>query len=455
MLLKQVPEYFKARREALMKANPSSVFIFPSAVEVLRNPDVYYPFRQESNLYYLTGFAEPESFLVLAPSKSQPGSHRSILFVQHRDPDKEMWEGARYGTEGAVDIFGVDEAFTVDQFDKRLSELVTGVEHVFYRIGLSDPMDRRVLAALEVCRRSLGRSGKSLAPIGDPNELLGEMRMYKAPEEVDALRRACQITALGHRTAMQETRPGMKEYEVEALVDYVFRKNGCARLGYGSIVAAGANAACLHYRANNDTLRDGELLLIDAGGEYGYYTSDITRTFPIGREFSRGQARAYDLVLKVQKQCIEMVRPGVTLPQIHRRAVESMTEGLLELGLLKGKFDELVQSNSYRRYYPHSTSHWLGMDVHDVGLYTRNGEPRLLEPGMCFTIEPGFYVQPKDRETPEEYRDIGIRIEDDILVTTQGCEVLTRDAPKERAELEALKSSKVSSKADLKAGVEA
>jgi Xaa-Pro aminopeptidase len=440
MLLKQVPGYFKARRDALVKTNPSAVFIFPSSEEVLRNPDVHYPYRQESNFYYLTGFEEPDSFLVMAPSKSKPGSHRTILFVRHRDPEKEMWEGERYGIEGAQAVFGADEAYTIDQFDKKLPELLQGSECVYYRIGSHEMTDRRVLAGLETFRRSLGRSGKAMAPIADPNELIGELRLFKSPEEIISMRRACEISALAHKTAMKEVRPGMKEFEIEALIDYVFRKNGCARVGYGSIVAGGVNAACLHYRANNDVLRDGDLLLVDAGGEFDYYTSDITRTFPVGRGFTPPQAKLYDLVLKAQKECIAMSKPGATLPAIHRKAVEVLTDGMLSLGLLKGSREELVKSNGYKRFYPHNTGHWLGMDVHDVGLYTRNGEPRALEAGMMFTIEPGFYVQPTDRDAPAEYHNIGIRIEDDILVTQAGCEVLTKDAPKERAEIEALKA---------------
>lgn len=439
MLLKQVPAYYAVRRERLMKDHPSAAFIFPAAEEMLRNPDVHHPFRQESNLYYLTGFEEPEAYLVLSPAKSKAGSHRMVMFVRHRDPEKEMWDGERYGTEGAQSVFGAHEAYPIEQLEQRLPELVAGCEEVFYRIGHQEQADRRVLGALEKQRRSQGRSGKALASISDPTELLGELRLYKSPEEADLLRRACQITALAHKTAMQEVRPGMKEFEIEALIDYVMRKNGCGRMGYGSIVAGGVNATCLHYRANNDTLRDGELLLVDAGGEYGYYTSDITRTFPIGRGFSLAQARAYDLVLKAQKECVAMARPGAKLPEIHKHAIASMTESLLSLGILKGNAQELIQTNAYRRFYPHGTGHWLGMDVHDSGLYTRGGEPRVLEPGMCFTIEPGFYVQPSDRDVPAEYRDIGIRIEDDVLITATGAEVLTRDAPKERAEIEALK----------------
>ncbi|MGZ3708835.1 MAG: M24B family metallopeptidase, partial [Bdellovibrionota bacterium] len=301
-------------------------------------------------------------------------------------------------------------------------------------------MDRRVLGAIETHRRSLGRSGKALPPITDPNELVGEMRLFKSRDEVEILRRAGKVSSLAHKTAMKEIRPGMNEYEAEALIDYVFRKNGCQRVGYGSIVAGGKNSTCLHYRSNNEKLRDGDLLLIDAGGEMDYYTADITRTFPVGRKFSPAQAKAYDLVLKSQKEAVAMAKPGVTLPQIHKHVCNVLTEGMLSLGLLKGNRDELVKNLAYRRFYPHNTSHWLGMDVHDVGLYTKGGEPRAFEPGMCFTIEPGFYVQPTDRDAPAEFRDIGIRIEDDILITETGNENLTIDAPKEREEIEALRA---------------
>jgi Xaa-Pro aminopeptidase len=242
---------------------------------------------------------------------------------------------------------------------------------------------------------------------------------------------------------MEEIRPEMNECEVEALIDYQFRKNGCQRLGYGSIVAGGKNAACLHYRSNNEPLRSGDLLLIDAGGEYGYYTSDITRTFPMAPKFTPAQAKAYELVLSVQKEGIKMTKPGAKLPEIHKATCELLVDGLLSLGLLKGSPLELLKSSAHRRFYPHNTSHWLGLDVHDAGLYSQEGEPRALEPGMIFTIEPGLYVQPSDREAPESFRNIGIRIEDDILVTANGCEVLTQEAPKEIAEIEALRAKAV------------
>jgi len=439
MLLSKVPGFFAARREKLMAAHPGAVFIFAANEEILRNPDVHYLFRQESNFFYMSGFEEPESFLVLAPSKAS-GSHRMVLFTRRRDPLKEMWEGERYGIEGAMKVFGAHEAYPIDEFDKKLPELLQGSEKVFYRIGNNEKIDRQVLAGLENHRRSMGRSGKSLPPIADPNEVIGEMRLFKTAEEADRLRKACQITALAHKATMKELRPGMNEYEVEAFIDYQFRKNGCQRLGYPSIVAGGKNAACLHYRFNNEPLKDGDLLLIDAGGEYDYYTSDITRTFPIGRSFSKPQARAYELVLKAQKEAIAMAKPGAKLPDIHRHCAEVLTEGCLSMGLLKGSKEELLKTDGFKRFFPHGTSHWLGIDVHDVGLYLKNGGPRLLEAGMCFTVEPGFYVQPGDAEMAGEFKGIGIRIEDDVLVTATGCEVLTKDAPKEISDIEALRA---------------
>lgn len=442
MLLSQIPGYFKARRDALLKAHPGSVFVLPSNPEFLRNPDVHYPFRQESSFHYLSGFDEPESYLVVSPRLNRPGSHRMALFVRERDPEKEIWEGERYGIEGAQELFGADAAYLNTDFEVQLPELLAGAERVYYRLGQNEARDRVVLSALEAYRKGQGKSATGLPPILDPLDALAEMRLFKAPEESEALRSASRITALAHQAAMRETRPGMNEYQVEALVDYTLRRNGCQRLGYGSIVAGGKNACCLHYRANNEGLRDGDLLLVDAGGEYDYYTADITRTFPVGARFTEAQARIYDLVLEAQKSAIRMARPGATMPGIHRHAAETMVEGLLRLGLLRGETEELIRKSEHRRFYPHGTSHWLGLDVHDVGFYTRNGEPRPLEPGMCLTIEPGLYMQPGDSAVPAEYRGIGIRIEDDVLITAEGCEVLTADAPKERAEIEALRGAR-------------
>ncbi len=433
MLRRQIPGFFKARREKLMKDHPGAAFIFPAAPEVLRNPDVHFPFRQESSFFYLTAFEEPESCLLLT------ASGRTILFVRERDPEKEMWEGERYGTQGALDTFSVHEAYSIHDLDKKLPELLKGSEKVYYRLG-EETMDRKILAALETYRRSQGRSGKALVPVLDPNEAVGEMRLFKSPEEAEFLRKAGKISAHAHTVAMKAARPGMNEFEVEALIDYELRKGGCQRVGYGSIVAGGKNATCLHYRSNNEVLKDGDLLLIDAGGEFEYYTADITRTFPVGKTFSPAQIKIYDLVLKSQMDAIAMAKPGTTMVDIHKKVCDVLTEGLLSLGLLSGKREDLVKDGGFRRFFPHGTGHWLGMDVHDVGLYKHGEEPRKLEVGMCFTIEPGLYIQPWDKEAAAEYNGIGIRIEDDILITANGCEILTRDVPKTRADIEKLKA---------------
>jgi Xaa-Pro aminopeptidase len=441
MLISQLPEYYKLRRDQLIATHPGAAFILFAHPDFIRNSDVHHPYRQDSHLYYLTAFEEPDSCLVLTPDPSRGGGYRTVLFVQPRDPEKEMWEGERHGLEGALTVFGADESFSIAEWETRMPELLQHAESVFYRMGFQPLRDQKMVTVLETCRRIHGRSGRGLLRLEDPNGPLGEMRLFKRGEEIELMRKACEVTALAHRQIMRDIRPGIFEYEVEAQIDYLFRKGGCARVGYGSIVAGGKNATCLHYRSNNEELREGDLLLIDAGGEYGYYSADITRTFPVGNEFSPAQARAYDLVLDVQKEAIAMTRPGALIPDIHRFVCHGMIEGLLSLGLLKGKPEELLKSGEYRRFYPHSTSHWLGMDVHDVGLYLRNGEPRRLEAGMVLTIEPGFYVQPGDKKVPKEYRNIGIRIEDDILVTPQGNQNLTVQAPKERAEIEALRAA--------------
>jgi len=445
MLLTAIPSFFKARRDTLMKKVESEggAFVFPAAREWLRNPDVTFPFRQESNFFYLSGFEEPEAYLVLAPKGG--GKYTTALFVRKRDPVMEIWEGERYGVDGALKVFGVDEAYLHDEFEKKLPELLKVTEKLYYRANVDETEDRVVMRSLEALRRSQGRSGKALLPIADPNHVLGSMRVVKSKEEIDFMKRACEISAAAHQAAMKEARPGVNEFEIEAFIDYQFRKQGSQRVGYGSIVAGGKNACCLHYRANNEVLRDGDLLLVDAGAEYNYYTSDITRTFPIGKKFSKAQAAIYDLVLKAQRECIAMAKPGATQAAIHRHASEVLVEGALSLGLMKGKVDEIITSGQVKRFYPHGPGHWLGMDVHDIGLYQMNyganaAEPRKLEAGMMFTIEPGFYIQPDDKDAPAEYRGIGIRIEDDILITAGGCDVMTAGVPKAREEIEALKA---------------
>lgn len=409
-----------------------AAFLFPAAVEYIRNNDVHHPFRQDSSFYYFSGFDEPEATLLILPKKT-------VLFVRKRDKEKEMWEGERYGIEGALQVFGADEAYLVEEFEKKCPELLKDIQTLYFKMNVEEKEDRKVLGILETLKKSFGRSGRGLLAIKDPSDLVGELRCRKSEEEIEFMRKACEITALSHKMAMIETKPGMNEFEIEALIDYGFRKNGCQRLGYGSIVAGGKNATCLHYRSNNEVLNDGDLLLIDAGGEYNYYTSDITRTFPVGKKFTEAQKEIYNIVLKAQLACIAMVKPGVTIPEIHNKAIDLLTDGMLQLGLLKGNKSEIIKNLEYKRFFPHGTSHWLGMDVHDAGLYLIEGSARKLEPGMMFTIEPGFYVQPTDTDVPEKYRNIGIRIEDDILVTASGCEVMTAGVPKTIEEIEALR----------------
>ncbi|MCM0605261.1 MAG: aminopeptidase P family protein [Xanthomonadaceae bacterium] len=432
MIKAKVPSYFKTRRNDLMAKNKGGVFVLPGNHHVFRNPDVEYPFRQESNAYYLTGYDEAESWIVITPSKF-------VMFVREKNAEREMWEGQRYGIDGAKSVFGADEAYPVSELKNKLPELLKSSDTVFYRTGMNSNNDSVVLEAMEKVRISLGRSGKSLQNIEDPGRFIGEMRIFKTAEEVELLKKACSISAHAQKAAMSFAKPGLNERDVAAYVDYELLRNGCERVGYGSIIAGGKNATCLHYRENNEPLKDGDLLLIDAAGEYDYYTSDITRTFPIGREFTKPQAKLYDALLKVQKETIAIIKPGIAYKSIHEFSVNALTDAFLSLGLLKGSKKEIVEKLEFKRFFPHGTSHLLGMDVHDVGLYMINGESRKLEAGMVFTIEPGIYIQPGDDTAPSEYKNLGMRIEDDILVTKTGYENLTQEAPKEREEIESLK----------------
>ena len=438
MLISKVPGNHKKRRIQLMQMRPGAAFVFPSHPDYVRNDDVHHPYRQDSTMIYLSAYPEADSVLVLAQGKS-------YLFVRERNPHKEMWEGEHYGSDRAKSIFGVDEAFALSQLDEKLPALLVGSSELVYKMGFNREFDDRIIKVLDRHKQLAGRSGKSSLSISDPKEIVGELRVIKDAEEIQLMRDVCKFTALGHKSLMQTVKPGMNEWEVEAEIDYSFRKLGCERLGYGSIVAGGKNAACLHYRFNNDPLKDGELLLVDAGGEYRYYGGDITRTFPIGKKFNDWQAKAYDLVLKANLEGIKMAKPGSNQIDIHNRCTEVLVEGFLSLGLLKGNAQDLIAKNEQMRFYPHRTGHFLGMDVHDAGLYFKNGQPTKLEPGMTFTIEPGFYIQPDDAgllagELPHGFQSFGIRIEDDILITDSGCEVMTRDVPKERGEIEELRA---------------
>jgi Xaa-Pro aminopeptidase len=422
-------EAFSRRRAAffdtMSAASPSAVAVLPAAPVFVRNNDVDHEYRQDSDFFYLTGFDEPESVLVLDATQ-----RKVYLFVRPRDRDREVWDGPRAGVDGAKQLFGADEAFVITEIDEKLPQLLQNRTRVYYRLGIHRRFDERLLGALDRVR-ARHRTGVTVpSEIVDPSTILHEMRLRKSPAEVETMRSAARITREAHELAMGRARPGMREYEVEALLLDTFRRHGSERPAYGSIVGSGPNACVLHYRRNDRRIDPGELLLIDAGCEYGYYASDVTRTFPVGRDFSAEQQAIYELVLQAQEEGIAAARPGVTLDAIHKLSVEVITRGLARLGLLQGEPEKLIETEAYKRFFMHRTSHWLGMDVHDVGGYFEGGAPRKLEPGMVLTVEPGIYISPEDDTVPADWRGIGVRIEDDVLVTEAGYEVLTAGIPK-------------------------
>jgi Xaa-Pro aminopeptidase len=421
--------------EFMRRMEPNSVAILPSAREVTRSNDTEYRFRQDSDFYYLTGFHEPDSIAVVAPGREEPFT----LFVRPRDPEKEVWTGRRAGVEGAKEKFGADAAFPVEEFEEKLTDLLNGAHKLYYRLGAGQPdLDQTLIRQLSRMR-AMGRKGvQPPHSITDPGSILHEMRLFKTAEEIALMQRAADIAAEAHREAMRAARPGMKEYEIEALIEYIFRRSGAHAPAYGSIVGAGDNATILHYTSNEAEMRDGELLLIDAGAEFEGYASDITRTFPVNGRFTEAQRDIYQLVLDCQEECIGMVGPGVTLEEMHARSVEILTEGMVRLGLLEGEVGKLIEDEAYKKFYMHRLGHYLGMDVHDVGAYQADGQPRAVEAGIVLTVEPGLYISAEAEGVPDRYRGIGVRIEDDVLVTPEGRRVLTDKAPKSVEEIEAL-----------------
>ena len=421
--------------EFMRRMEPDSVAIIPAAREVTRSHDTEYRFRQDSDFYYLTGFREPDAIAVVAPGREKPFT----LFVRPRDREKEIWNGRRAGVEGAKGSYGADEAFPVEEFDAKLVELLDGARSLYYRLGAGNSgLDQSLINQLSRMRMMGRRGVRPPQTIIDPGTLIHEMRLVKSDEEVALMQRAADIASEAHREAMASARPGMKEYEIDALLEYVFRRNGSAAPAYNSIVGSGVNATILHYVDNDAELKDGDLLLIDAGAEYEGFASDITRTFPVGGRFNAAQRDVYQLVLDCQEECIRLVRPGVTLDEMHRRSVEILTEGMVRLGLLKGEPAKLIEEEQYKKFYMHRLGHYLGLDVHDAGAYHLEGQPRPVEPGIVMTVEPGIYVAEDAEDIPEQYRGIGVRIEDDVLVTPDGYRVLTDKAPKQVEEIEAL-----------------
>jgi len=411
-----------------------SIAILPAAPVRTRNRDVEYPYRQDSDFYYVTGFEEPEAVAVLVPGRKR-GEY--ILFCRERDPEMELWNGVRSGLEGACEDYGADDAFPIGDVDDIIPGLLENQSRVYYAMGYYPDFDQRMIGWVNRVRTRSKAGVSSSADIVALDNVLHEMRLMKSKAEVRAMTRAMEISCSAHVRAMGACRPGMGEYEVEAEINYEFMRGGSRRAAYPSIVAGGANACVLHYTENRDTLRDGDLLLIDAGAEYDYYAADITRTFPVNGRFSKSQRALYEVVLEAQAAAIEQVQPGNHWNEPHEAAVEVLAQGLVALGLIKGRASTIIKKGRYRKFYVHRTGHWLGMDVHDVGDYKIGGEWRVLEPGMVMTVEPGLYVAAGDKQVARKWWNIGIRIEDDILVTRNGNKVLTAAVPKSVADIEA------------------
>ncbi len=424
------PAIYRARRERVIAEMGEGVMVIATAPEVPRNRDTHYPYRHDSYFYWLTGFNEPEAVVVLVAGKDA----RHILFCREKNEEREIWDGFRYGPAAAREVFAFDESFAFDALDAELPKLLENQPQLAYIIGREAAWDAQVMGWLNAVR-ARARSG-----VHAPNKLvdariwLDEMRLLKDGHELALMRRAAEISTGAHRDAMRATHPGGHEYEIEAALLSAFRRGGAEAPAYTSIVASGPNACVLHYVFNNKPLRDGDLLLIDAAAEFGSYAADITRTFPVNGKFSAAQKDAYELVLAAQTAAIAAVRPGNHWNSPHEAAVRVLTQGMVDLGLLQGEVDGLIESNAYNRFYMHRTGHWLGMDVHDAGEYKRQGDWRPLVPGMTLTVEPGLYIRPAD-DVPAAFHNIGIRIEDDVAVTGAGCEVLT-SPPKTVDEIE-------------------
>src|SRR5687768_3176672 len=425
-----IPPVYAERRRRLAAAIGDGVAVIPTAPERVRNRDSHYPYRFDSHFYYLTGFGEPEAVLVLVGNKS-------LLFCREKNPERETWDGFRYGPDAARERFGFDEAQPIASLDQEMARLLENRPALYYPMGADAQWDARAIRWLNAVRERVRAGIAAPERVQDVRALIDDMRLVKDAHELAIMRRAARIAAQAHRRAMQRARPGRTEYELEAELLYEFRRNGAQFPAYSPIVAGGANACVLHYVANDAPLRDGDLLLIDAGCELDGYASDITRTFPVNGRFSGAQREVYELVLEAQRAAITAVRPGASWIAPHDAAVRVLAQGMIDLKLVAGGLAEVLEKETYKRFYMHRTGHWLGLDVHDAGDYKRAGEWRALAPGMVLTVEPGLYIRAED-DIPERLRNIGIRIEDDVLVTDAGCEVITAEAPKTVADVEAL-----------------
>ncbi|MBV8246655.1 MAG: aminopeptidase P N-terminal domain-containing protein [Candidatus Eremiobacteraeota bacterium] len=427
---------YASRRRLVSEAIDGGVAVLPAARTILRNNDTEFEFRQDSDFFYLTGFGEPDAILVLAPHHP---TERSVLFLRPRDRALETWTGKRLGVEAAPTSLGFDAAYDIAEFSQRLPDFLTGATTLYYRMGLDETNDRRILGALNEARHRVRRGGNAPRAIEEPGKIVHEMRLFKQPDEIERMRRAGSITRAGHIAAMRATRPGIHEFDLEAILEYTYRTNGAQDIAYPSIVAGGDNATILHYNTNREMLHDGDLVLIDSGSEFDLYASDVTRTWPVNGRFTAEQRAIYEIVLAAQKAGIEQVRPGNSYRAYHERAVDTIVDGLIDIGLLRGSRAEAIESKKYLDFYMHNTGHWIGLDVHDVGQYRESDGTtyRKLQAGMAMTVEPGLYVA-RDLDVDERWKGIGVRIEDDILCTPDGNENLTAGIPKEIDELESL-----------------
>ena len=433
--MKNRAEFSRRRNNLMQQIGHDGIAIIATSPVRQRNRDIEHPFRPDSDFIYLTGFEEPEAVAVLIPGREQG---QFIIFCRERNPKMETWDGYRAGLEGAQDLYGADDSFPISDIDEILPGLMEGREKVYYALGCNPNFDQQVLGWLSQLKKRQRAGVHAPGEIIALDHLLHEMRLYKSVVEIKSMKRAAEISARAHKRAMQYTRAGVKEYQVEAEIIHTFMQNGARSAAYPSIVGSGGNSCILHYIENSKTLKNGELLLIDAGAEYDYYAADITRTFPVNGRFSRAQRKLYQVVLNAQYAAIEQAIPGNHWNQPHEAAVKVITEGLVELGLLKGRISTLIKSGAYKRFYMHRTGHWLGMDVHDVGEYKEGDVWRTLEPGMVLTIEPGLYIPAGSKKVDKRWWNIGIRIEDDVLITKDGNEVLSAAIVKEPAEIEAL-----------------
>lgn len=431
----------KQLKDFMEKIGTDAVAIIPAAHEQTRSYDTEFKFHQDPDFFYLTGFPEPDAIAVINPAnKKSPFT----LFVRPRDPLMETWYGRREGTEGAVKNYGANKALPIEKFEQELPKLLNGHEKLFYRFGVDTKLDQLILQYLSGQRFRRLKTAYPPHTIVDPTMITGEMRLHKTAEEVELMQQSANIAAEAHVLAMQSVKPGMNESQIEAIIEHYFRMSGAAGVAYNSIIGGGANATILHYVENNAPLKDGDLLLVDAGCQYKGYASDITRTFPVNGRFTPAQREVYDVVLEVQLQCVEATKTGTTIKQRQDLSIELLTEGMKKLGLLKGKTQDLIKQKKFMKYYMHGVGHYLGLDVHDAGRYftdqtAKNSRP--FAPGMVLTVEPGLYIPPDDKSAPAKYRGIGIRIEDDVLVTEEGNVNLTSKVPKDAEAIEELMNS--------------